>query len=244
MRVRAHWAPVAVRLPTFAAASAPISTNPLGADGAKFSASIRTYNSASVSKVASYSRGQRPRPLGPTAPMNAPRHGHHVRPSTRAGHKRKFRRLGSSCEVRRKASQATMPCGSVRWIASPSRNPPQMFYLTSRNYRCIAHDRRGHGRSSQPWNGNDLDTYADDLAELVAKLDLKDAVHVGHSTGGGLTTIRSYRSGPPPYWPARSCEAQSSKSTRARRTACAPRARTRSMRTLSLSFATEPAIGG
>jgi non-heme chloroperoxidase len=61
----------------------------------------------------------------------------------------------------------------------------QMFFLASRGYRCIAHDRRGHGRSSQPWNGNDLDTYADDLAELVAALDLKNAVHVGHSTGGG-----------------------------------------------------------
>ncbi|MER9833338.1 alpha/beta hydrolase, partial [Mesorhizobium sp. M0134] len=55
-------------------------------------------------------------------------------------------------------------------------------------YRCIAHDRRGHGRSSQPWNGNDLDTYADDLAELAAALDLKDAIHVGHSTGGGEVT--------------------------------------------------------
>jgi non-heme chloroperoxidase len=61
----------------------------------------------------------------------------------------------------------------------------QMFFLASRGYRCIAHDRRGHGRSSQPWQGNDLDTYADDLAELVDKLDLKDAIHVGHSTGGG-----------------------------------------------------------
>ena len=61
----------------------------------------------------------------------------------------------------------------------------QMFFLASRGYRCIAHDRRGHGRSSQPWHGNDMDTYADDLAELVAFLDLKDAVHVGHSTGGG-----------------------------------------------------------
>ena len=61
----------------------------------------------------------------------------------------------------------------------------QMFFLASKGYRCIAHDRRGHGRSSQPWQGNDLDTYADDLAELVEKLDLNDAVHVGHSTGGG-----------------------------------------------------------
>ena len=60
-----------------------------------------------------------------------------------------------------------------------------MFFLASRGYRCIAHDRRGHGRSSQPWNGNDMDTYADDLAALVEKLDLKNAIHVGHSTGGG-----------------------------------------------------------
>ncbi len=63
-----------------------------------------------------------------------------------------------------------------------------MFYLASRGFRCIAHDRRGHGRSSQPWQGNDLDTYADDLAELVQTLDLKNAVHVGHSTGGGEVT--------------------------------------------------------
>ena len=61
----------------------------------------------------------------------------------------------------------------------------QMLFLASRGYRCIAHDRRGHGRSSQPWDGNDMDTYADDLAELVAALDLRDAIHVGHSTGGG-----------------------------------------------------------
>ena len=60
-----------------------------------------------------------------------------------------------------------------------------MLFLASHGYRCIAHDRRGHGRSSQPWNGNDMDTYADDLAALVETLDLKDAVHVGHSTGGG-----------------------------------------------------------
>jgi non-heme chloroperoxidase len=60
-----------------------------------------------------------------------------------------------------------------------------MFFLASRGYRVVAHDRRGHGRSDQPWQGNDMDTYADDLAELVTKLDLKDAVHVGHSTGGG-----------------------------------------------------------
>ena len=60
-----------------------------------------------------------------------------------------------------------------------------MIFLGQRGFGCIAHDRRGHGRSSQPWNGNDMDTYADDLAALVEELDLKDAVHVGHSTGGG-----------------------------------------------------------
>lgn len=61
----------------------------------------------------------------------------------------------------------------------------QMFFLASHGYRCIAHDRRGHGRSDQTWHGNDLDTYADDLAALVGHLNLKDAIHVGHSTGGG-----------------------------------------------------------
>ena len=61
----------------------------------------------------------------------------------------------------------------------------QMFFLASHGYRVIAHDRRGHGRSDQPWQGNDMDTYADDLAELTAHLGLKGAIHVGHSTGGG-----------------------------------------------------------
>jgi non-heme chloroperoxidase len=71
------------------------------------------------------------------------------------------------------------------WPLSADAFEDQMFFLASRGYRCIAHDRRGHGRSSQPWHGNDLDTYADDLAELVQHLDLKDAIHIGHSTGGG-----------------------------------------------------------
>jgi non-heme chloroperoxidase len=74
------------------------------------------------------------------------------------------------------------------WPLSADAFEDQMFFLASRGYRCIAADRRGHGRSSQPWNGNDLDTYADDLAALVQKLDLKKAIHVGHSTGGGEVT--------------------------------------------------------
>jgi len=71
------------------------------------------------------------------------------------------------------------------WPLTSDAFEDQMFFLASRGYRCIAHDRRGHGRSSQPWNGNDMDTYADDLATLVETLDLKKAIHVGHSTGGG-----------------------------------------------------------
>jgi non-heme chloroperoxidase len=71
------------------------------------------------------------------------------------------------------------------WPLSADAWEDQMFFLASRGYRCIAHDRRGHGRSSQPWNGNDMDTYADDLAKLVEALDLKNAIHVSHSTGGG-----------------------------------------------------------
>ena len=71
------------------------------------------------------------------------------------------------------------------WPLSADAWEDQMLFLAGRGFRCIAHDRRGHGRSSQPWQGNDMDTYADDLAKLVAALDLMDAIHVGHSTGGG-----------------------------------------------------------
>jgi non-heme chloroperoxidase len=74
------------------------------------------------------------------------------------------------------------------WPLSADAWEDQMIFLSARGYRCIAHDRRGHGRSSQPWDGNDMDTYADDLAELTAALDLRDAIHVGHSTGGGEVT--------------------------------------------------------
>lgn len=74
------------------------------------------------------------------------------------------------------------------WPLTADAFEDQMFFLASRGYRCIAHDRRGHGRSSQPWQGNDLDTYANDLAELTAALDLKKAIHIGHSTGGGEVT--------------------------------------------------------
>jgi non-heme chloroperoxidase len=71
------------------------------------------------------------------------------------------------------------------WPLSADAWDDQMFFLAGHGYRCIAHDRRGHGRSGQPWTGNDLDTYADDLAAVVTTLNLKDAIHVGHSTGGG-----------------------------------------------------------
>ena len=71
------------------------------------------------------------------------------------------------------------------WPLTADAWDPQMVFLASRGYRCIAHDRRGHGRSTQPWNGNEMDTYADDLAALTEALDLRDAVHIGHSTGGG-----------------------------------------------------------
>src|SRR5262244_3310140 len=71
------------------------------------------------------------------------------------------------------------------WPLSADAWDDQMLFLAERGYRVVAHDRRGHGRSSQPWHGNDLDTYADDLAEFVAYLDLRNAVHIGHSTGGG-----------------------------------------------------------
>ena len=71
------------------------------------------------------------------------------------------------------------------WPLSADDWDPQMIFFASRGYRVIAHDRRGHGRSTQTWSGNEMNTYADDLAKLVTALDLKDAIHIGHSTGGG-----------------------------------------------------------
>jgi non-heme chloroperoxidase len=74
------------------------------------------------------------------------------------------------------------------WPLSADAWDDQMLFLSTRGYRCIAHDRRGHGRSDQPSGGNDMDTYADDLAALIEALDLRDVVLVGHSTGGGEVT--------------------------------------------------------
>jgi non-heme chloroperoxidase len=71
------------------------------------------------------------------------------------------------------------------WPLSSDAWEAQMLFLAERGFRCVAHDRRGHGRSSQPWNGNEMDTYADDLLALFEHLDLKHATMVGHSTGGG-----------------------------------------------------------
>ena len=71
------------------------------------------------------------------------------------------------------------------WPLSADAWENQMVFLASRGYRCIAHDRRGHGRSSQPWSGNDMDTYAEDLSYLIETLELNSVALVGHSTGGG-----------------------------------------------------------
>jgi len=71
------------------------------------------------------------------------------------------------------------------WPLSADSWESQMVFLASKGYRCIAHDRRGHGRSGQPWNGNEMDTYADDLSELIESLNLKNATLIGFSAGGG-----------------------------------------------------------
>lgn len=74
------------------------------------------------------------------------------------------------------------------WPLSADAWDDQMLFFAGRGFRCIAHDRRGHGRSSQPWTGNEMNTYADDLRTLTEKLDLNNAIHIGHSTGGGEVT--------------------------------------------------------
>jgi len=74
------------------------------------------------------------------------------------------------------------------WPLNADAWDEQLFHFASNGYRAIAHDRRGHGRSTQTWTGNDMDTYADDLASLVEALNLTDAIHIGHSTGGGEVT--------------------------------------------------------
>jgi non-heme chloroperoxidase len=74
------------------------------------------------------------------------------------------------------------------WPLNADAWDEQAFFVASHGYRAIAHDRRGHGRSSQPWDGNDMDHYADDLADLIEALDLRDAALIGHSTGGGEVT--------------------------------------------------------
>ncbi len=74
------------------------------------------------------------------------------------------------------------------WPLSSDAWEAQMLFFAERGFRCIGHDRRGHGRSSQPWHGHEMDTYADDLAELTKALDLRGAIHIGHSTGGGEVT--------------------------------------------------------
>jgi non-heme chloroperoxidase len=71
------------------------------------------------------------------------------------------------------------------WCLSADAWEDQMFFLASRGYRCIAYDRRGHGRSDQPWDGYDVDTFADDLAAVIKTLDLKNAILIGNSMGGG-----------------------------------------------------------
>jgi non-heme chloroperoxidase len=74
------------------------------------------------------------------------------------------------------------------WPLSADDWDAQMMYFLEKGYRVIAHDRRGHGRSTQTYTGNDMDTYPDDVAELVNALDLNNAIHIGHSTGGGEVT--------------------------------------------------------
>jgi non-heme chloroperoxidase len=81
------------------------------------------------------------------------------------------------------------------WPLTADAWDDQMWYVVSNGFRAVAHDRRGHGRSSQPWDGNDMNTYADDLAAVIERLDLRDIILVGHSTGGGEITRYMARHG-------------------------------------------------
>jgi non-heme chloroperoxidase len=112
-----------------------------------------------------------------------------VRPSQRKGHQMNSVAMNDGADIFYKDWGSGQPVVfSHGWPLTADAFEDQMFFLASQGFRCIAHDRRGHGRSSQTWQGNDMDTYADDLAQLVQALDLQDAIHVGHSTGGGEVT--------------------------------------------------------
>jgi len=107
-------------------------------------------------------------------------------PSNAAAAKPPFVEMNDGTQIYFKDWGAGQPIVfSHGWPLTADAWDDQMVFLAERGYRCIAHDRRGHGRSSQPWQGNEMDTYADDLATLVKALDLRDAIHIGHSTGGG-----------------------------------------------------------
>ena len=107
-------------------------------------------------------------------------------PSTGATAKSPYVEMNDGTQIYFKDWGAGQPLVfSHGWPLTADAWDDQMVFFAARGYRCVAHDRRGHGRSSQPWNGNEMDTYADDLATLVKALDLHDAIHIGHSTGGG-----------------------------------------------------------